>query len=515
MRAIALCLGVALVTLTARAVAREATAQALKSPTALAATSASRRAVALSWTPGDPGLTTFIVERKPLGASWTPPPPPAKSPIVSTPVSATTAADSAIDPFGTYVYRVRASGAAGALSAPSNEIVVGPPPVGFSQVVVAPAAMQDSSRFGLGLSLALDANSDPAIAYHIYDPNGDDNAEDTTLQFVSWNRAQYRWNAPVQVGVVGLIDTGTARKGLSLAFDASTNRFALAHMQGTREVRIAMSTDGVVWQDQVVDVPDEGSSAEPSLALAGGRVVLAYAIENSVRVRTGAQTDPPSKWTTETAPILPGMWRPRKTGISVAIDGTGKPAVAYWIDPDSGQNMALAIWRPGQSAPAKIADTADYQNDVLEARLAFSGTRAAAAFVARRDEKFFDGEHEIWFSSSADGGATWTPVVPLPADGGHGMGTPISLALDRQGHPALVAPFSHGNDSGARCGRPELIRSTDGVKWTTCAPGGKGTPTGSPDYAHVVFADNDKLYVAFTASSAGGALKAGLVLWRE
>jgi len=33
--------------------------------------------------------------------------------------------------------------------------------------------------------------------------------------------------------------------------------------------------------------------------------------------------------------------------------------------------------------------------------------------------------------------------------------------------------------------------------------------------AQVIFADNDRLYIAFTASGGGGALKAGLVLWRE
>jgi len=55
-------------------------------------------------------------------------------------------------------------------SAPSNEVTVGPPPYGFNQVVAAPSGIEHASYFGVGLSMTLDGNGDPALAYVIHDP---------------------------------------------------------------------------------------------------------------------------------------------------------------------------------------------------------------------------------------------------------------------------------------------------------------------------------------------------------
>src|SRR5262245_12460229 len=127
----------------------------VKAPTTLKATAASRSAVSLSWTAGDPAVTRYAVERKPLGASWTPPAPPAKSRIVTTMVDAATADDKSIDAFATYVYRVRAAGANNTFSAPSNEITVGPPPVGYSQILTEPSGPGDPSQFARVVTMTL------------------------------------------------------------------------------------------------------------------------------------------------------------------------------------------------------------------------------------------------------------------------------------------------------------------------------------------------------------------------
>ena len=117
------------------------------------------------------------MERKPLGTPW-PAAAPAATPVKPVTNAVTTmtvdgakATDSQIDAFATYIYRVRATDAANAFSAPSNEVTVGPPPVGFSSIVAAPKAMQehDPQQFAGQLRMVLDANGDPAFAYITYD----------------------------------------------------------------------------------------------------------------------------------------------------------------------------------------------------------------------------------------------------------------------------------------------------------------------------------------------------------
>ena len=484
-------------------------------PNNLVATSATKSAVVLAWTAPDPSVSTFVVDRKPLGTSWTPPPPPAVSPIVTTPVTGVTMTDGTVGQFATYVYRVRVASAGNPAGAASNEITVGPPPVGFSSVLAEPKVIT-SSQFARGLSAALDANGDPAVAYLHFDlDNNSDNA-DSELRFISWNRAKYRWNAPVTVAVTGDTETNTPRYGISLAADPGTGRFAIAHMTGTRNVKVALSNDGVTWNDlSVVMAPEDSDFGGTSVAIDKERVYLAYAGDEATIVFvSGLLTDPPDKWKSAKAPLLPGTFNARRAGLQVALDDAGKPAVLYWLNPESGYNVTLALWRPETNAVVKVADTNGEQSDGVDARIAFNGPRAVVAFHARRDKEYFDNKHQAWVTSSSDNGATWNAPVPLPADGGNSVGIPISLAVDSQGTPAVVAWMDGGNDGGKKCGEPKLFRQNAGV-WTVCAPDTKGSPTRGAIVPNVLFAANRKLYIAFTAEGTDGALKPGVLLWRE
>jgi hypothetical protein len=504
-----------------RATARHASAAELKAPSALVVVSATRSAVSLAWKAGDPQVVRHIVERKPLGASWTPPPGPKPSPIVTTIVDAASFTDTSIDPFATYVYRIRAAATGDERSAPSNEITVGPPPLGFSQIVSKPSTLRDDDQLARAFCMALDGNDDPMVAYLITDPDNNDDAADTTLHFIAWDRAAYKWKTPVTVGVTGIGDWNL-RAGLSLAFDATTGRYGLAHMSGENELRVALSDDGVVWRNLTVlklgpDSPIGGSS----LALDRGRVYLAnqepdVESKRCIRFRTGAQTDPPDKWESSCAPLLPRTWDANRRGVSVAVDGTGKPGVVYWLNPSDDYNWALAFWRPGEKNAVKISDTADHQMDDPDAHLAFNGREAAVAFYARRDEVYFDSQHQIWVARSTDGGATWAAAVPLPADGGNSMGAPVQIAVSRTGRVAITAPVDGGNNGGTRCGQPKLIRQVDGKGWTICsAESAAGVPTRDARKPTLAFAGNDKLYVVFTTHESAASLKSGLVLWRE
>ena len=96
------------------------------------------------------------------------------------------------------------------------------------------------------------------------------------------------------------------------------------------------------------------------------------------------------------------------------------------------------------------------------------------------------------------------------------MVPPVSIAIDSTGRYAMGAPIGGGNDIGVKCGQPSLMRSADGVAWTTCAPNTRGIADGTdPRYALVTFAGNDKIYEVFHTQGAGGGMVPGLVLWRE
>jgi len=494
-----------------------------KPPTALTVASATAKAVSLSWTPGDP-TPKFIVERKPAGAAWpaagaaaTPPKPTAATlAIAETPK----ASDEGIDPFATYVYRVRAVGDGNALSAPSNEVTVGPPPVGYSQVLKTPATILEHERndFAAVIRMAFDANGDPAFAYLVSDPNADGEYPDSELDFVSWNRAGYRWNAPVKLDVVGDVVRDGGRPPFSLARDAATNRWSVAYLVGARELKIASSTDdGRTWTSVRVEksTDEEPAFSTPSLALAGGQAYLAYALGGpGVRYRTGAETDPPDRWSKAFAPLLPNTSEARAEAVNVVLDAAGKPAVSYLLNPTENYNLTLALWRPGSASAVKILDTNNKQTDAPAGTLIASGTHLAVVFYGNRDEKFFD-NHHVWFTQSTDGGATWSPVAVLEDDGGHVMVAPVSVTMDRGGHFAAAADLGGGNQDAVKCGLPNLMRSATGAQWTTCAPGTKGISPADPAYPLVAFAGNDKLYMVFRVRQPASGLVPALVIWRE
>src|SRR4051794_34479233 len=97
-----------------------------QAPRDLHATSATSRQVQLAWTAVS-GAAGYIVERKPLGGQY--------PTVIPAPVTEAAWNDSGIDAFATYVYRVRVAPAG---KQASNEITVGPPPVGFSTAVPVP-----------------------------------------------------------------------------------------------------------------------------------------------------------------------------------------------------------------------------------------------------------------------------------------------------------------------------------------------------------------------------------------
>jgi hypothetical protein len=93
-------------------------------------------------------------------------------------------------------------------------------PAGLSLVLSAPANL--GSNFGEAVSLALDANGDPIIAYVLADPNLDGDRSDSSLNVLKWNRAAGKWTAPVRVAT-GNFSNRFSGASISLARDAEFN----------------------------------------------------------------------------------------------------------------------------------------------------------------------------------------------------------------------------------------------------------------------------------------------------
>lgn len=492
-------------------------------PTNLVANSASSSAVSLAWT-GD-AAARVVVERKLLGAAWLVPtaanPATATMPTPSTLaiVSATIATDSKIDAFATYVYRVRTLATDNTLSAPSNELIVGPPPVGMSSIIAAPKAMQahDPAQFSNQIRMTLDANSDPVLAYTTNDLNNDGENDDTDLSVITWNRAKYRWNAPVEIDTVGNVTRSGTRMPFSIARDASTGTFGVLHLIGDRELRLSVSSDnGQSWKHIRVDRvgAEEPAFSTPSLAMAAGAAHVAYAVVGvTVAYKSGPLADAPDKWKSAKVAVPQGT-DIRSECVNIALDAQGKPVVTYCFTGDN-YNTVASLWRPDANTSVKITDTNNKQNDDPGLNLTVSGSNIGVAMYAARDEKFF-ANHHIWFTRSTDNGATWSTPAIAEDDGANAMDAPVTVMLDKAGKAAMVANMGGGNDGAVKCGLPKLMRSADGAKWTTCAPDTKGAPANVDVAAPTgLFASNDKLYVAFKTRASAPGLPAGLNLWRE
>lgn len=483
-------------------------AQAPGAPGPLTVVSATSTQTQLSWG-GVSGATGYAVQRKTFGNDYA---------TINT-VKVTTAADSTIVPSTAYSYRIVALNDAGP-SNPSNEVVVGPPPFGFSVAFPGPADPVLLGRSGNAVRMVLDSNGDPALAYLIQDPNNNNDFTAGILQFVNWNRAQYQWNPPVTVAVTGDVLGSGAVIPISLARDASTNRYGLAYVfqdpngAGSR-VGIARSNDnGLTWNKQTVaSDPGNGAYAAPSLGMANNQVFLAFFHNNDgVRYVSGAGDDDAPNWSYQLIP-LPGGFSDYRHNVSLAVDSAGNPGVAFIATGDS--DTAEAFWRPNNSTVVVMSNNG-HQTDDPDLQLSFFGTQPRIAYSGSRDDQFYaNAGHDLWVSRALDNGGNWTPGINLPPDGDRSMNGPLWIDNGSRGQSAVVTESNAGSNTGQVCGYPRLSRSDDFLNWTTCGI----APLRSPDFAAyfpvVRFGFNDKLWIAFKNDSTSGDLPTGVLVWRE
>lgn len=501
------------VTLTATLAAQVA------SPAGFAVQSATSTSVVLSWQ-GVTGASSYVVQRRAVSD--------AVYLTGGSTVNGVTFTDSSIDPYTAYAYRIfGVSGSTAGFA--SGEVFVGPPPSGFSYAVVTPTRVSTTagasiSEYGQSISIALDANGDPAMAFKDNSTGHASDSQPTDVYFVGWNRAAYRWNAPVKVDTIH--SSITPFPELALAYDASTKLFGVAYESYNDNVLwFSTSSDGgATWNKQQAFVPSSSNTlgAGVSLKMGAGKVYLLVSeTSKGIWYITGAETAASSTWTKQISPTS-GSLVGYKAVYDLALDSNGAPGVVFSFQQSTG-NWLAQFWRPpATSATAVTTSNSVAGNDTTDAKIAFTGTNPRVLVQMARDSQAQNNLHLLWLVASSDGGATWGTPVPLPNDGDRTLIAPTTLAANAQGEVSVSADDNGGTLTGVKCGWPKLMRSKDLATWTACNPGNSPAPDFDDQYPAAIYGGNGKLMLAFQ-NYKGEFLNplvrdlpfTGVMLWRE
>jgi uncharacterized protein (TIGR03437 family) len=475
-----------------------------QAPSGLAVKAATNKKVDLSWSGT---ASSYTVQRAILGGGFS---------NLATVTTGAAYSDTSVDAYTTYQYQIVANISSGT-SSPSNLVTVGPPPAGFTNPAPAPGPPggQASQQYGYNLSLVLDGNGDPAFAFIFYDPNLDGDSSDTRVEFLSWNRAAYKWNNLVHaISNIGE-SAATFHQLLALAYDASSNTFGIAvEVNDGDSMVLYLSTDGGTTWTRKTTISSPGDSVtSPSMVFAGGNIHLAYVLSSTgLKYVTGRLTSDPAAWTTKSEPKVSGVDIARQAvTLSLALDSSGSPAIAWWADDQKvSYNEILQFWKPaGGGAPVKVMDSQGQQSDALAVKLVFAGLNPRVlAEVQRADGGFGVTLHS---GRSDNGGATWNPPVLIPPDGDRSTDYPFDLAVDSQGRGA-AAIGSNGGSGGGVCGNPKFARTNDFVTWKTCDVANNLQATQNysifPGAEQVLFGSNDRVYFLWWDDN-------GIIMYRE
>lgn len=383
-------------------------------------------------------------------------------------------------------------------------------PAGFSEAIGSGVDL----NFGQHVSMALDENDDPLLAYLAVKASVDGNVAPGTcapatgstagcqaVYFTRWDPCAGAFTTPVVVDPVTNAYDPTKAQHLTLAYDPSTKEIGIAYQKslptdpawldaydaiflatkkpGASAFSVQQASDNV--RSGVTSV---STATTPALAMANGKIYLAFT------TGTGAPTPCPANHTcirflessTTAVPdagspeggalahsfqysLVPnsqgfmGFAIPRELSLSLAIDAMGRPGLAYLEAPETGYNTVLNYWRSGMADSVKVTDTNNGQNDFATVSLAFAGIKPRVAGILTTDAASYG----ITYASSPDDGTTWSAPVPLLTTAGANFYS--SLAVGSTGEAISSHHNTTPSDVSVAAGcttNPIVARSTNG-----------------------------------------------------
>ncbi len=465
----------------------------------------------LSWT-AVAGADIYTIERRQYGSIGN------DNYVAIASQTQTSFTDDKIAGMTTYQYRVRVN----TPLSTSNEVVVGPPPVGFNNIVPVSQSFldlqQDAADFANTFDVAMDENNDPTIAYHVRYAGLGELAHE--IWFVRWDRANYRWTAPVLVTKTS--DSSHFHRVLSLAYDSAAKAIGIAFEDTVApDVKIFLSRDGGSTWGQKYSIPmkEDQAAKSPSLALRNGELHASFNRDFQGAYYLNGKIDSgTSTWVETAVPTLAGVDSVSvSASTSIALDGSGVPALAYWTSgPD--YNSSLGYWRPGWPASTRVIDSNGQPSDFVDVRMRFFGNQPRVlANVARDPSLYYETD---WVTKSDDGGQSWTNAAFIPRDGGnHSVDAPFDISFNSKGAGAVVFNRNGGQGDDV-CFGPKLSLSGDLVNWQTCGLDGTNFDTaigfsGSFGDIAVRYNPDDKLYVLWQETYTGQQYGPGILFWRQ
>ncbi len=411
-------------------------------------------------------------------------------------------------------------------------------PTGFTQVYAS-----DATYDGMHLSLVLDGDDQPMVAFMRRDTAS---PESFSALFTRYDGAKAAWTTPVTIaGELGQLDSNPSKQQLWLARDRKDGRLGVAFQKteqfcgptnGNKEqtVHVAFSTDqGATWstservsearytRNDPVNGVEVCNTSSPRIALRDGAVHVAWAanageVETTTNFFRGyfyATSTGGGAWTRT---LLPGGGDDARQGsaeiLSLALDGDGKPAVAYVmrsVNTTTPNNVAVLFARPGGTS-VRAVDSANTQNDVPQLALAFEGVKPRIAVHLQRA-----GATPRKWALTSDDGATFTATA-VPDDGEDSGGRYIDLSYS--GSKGVFSYDYSGSGTKGTCGGPKLARTSDSVRWTTCGADDKSHQF-LGEYVSAELTQAGKLVAVARAVSADQAslprFGKGIVVYRE
>jgi len=403
----------------------------------------------------------------------------------------------------------------------------GPPvhlPPGYTQVVTSTV----DEYFGLGAQVVLDENDDPLVSYFAVPASVQGNTVPGAcspptstvgcdgVYFTRWDPCAGAFTTPVIIdSTVNFYGSNPGTQLMSLAYDPSTKEIGIAYTKDygvnaawsdafTATMLATQKAGQSAFVVQQVSVNNQWGATDvsnaytPSLAMGGGNLYLTFSegflpfncpsgtcqrfvssttIPPDAGVLDGgdagegdAGPPPPHYFDTANVPGEGndgGLAFPWGVVSSIAIDSSGRPAVAFY-QPAAGDNVPeLVYWRSGMTTLVSVA-TATVQNDYLTGTLRFEGTAPRFAGTIALSSS---ATGSITYFSSSDG-TTWDTPVNLPLSAGAALYS--TLATDGHGNEAIASHYNGsaplaGQDAGCGGSRPFVTRSSNsGAMWSGC-----------------------------------------------